>query len=341
MPPALERFEVIGENIHCTRIVLLKGKRVRGEPGNEFIPFEDAGTQRELRIPAWYRKTAAYQEGRIKHCAIAIREAMYGASEDNREAGLAYICHLAQRQIDAGADFLDVNVDEISPEPAEQRDAMAWIVPRLQERFEIPLSIDSSNPETLEAGLERCSPDHRPMLNSLSLERPEAAQLARKHRARAVASAFGTGGMPDDARQRVDNVRAVLELTATAGMDIGDVYVDCLVFPVGTDPGHGRAFLDAVREVRSEFGADVHATGGFSNVSFGMPNRRHLNVVFTRLSIEAGCDSGIIDPVQIGRDEVLALDPETEEFGLARDALLGDDPYGMNYLEAYRAGRLG
>ena len=341
MPPAVERFEVIGENIHCTRVVLLKGRRVEREHGSEFIPFDGPAGRLRLRIPAWYLETAAYQEGKIKHCAVALREAMAGASDTDRETGFAYLCHLAERQIDAGADFLDINVDEISPEPAEQREAMAWIVPRLQERFEIPLSIDSSNPETLEAGLERCSSRHRPMLNSLSLERPEAAQVARKYRARVVASAFGPGGMPADARQRIDNVRAVLNVTAGAGLDLADIYVDCLVFPVGTDPGHGRAFLDAVRGIRSEFGGGLHATGGFSNVSFGMPGRRYLNLVFVRLSIEAGCDSGIVDPLQIRLGDVLALDPQAEEFGLARDALLGDDAFGMNYLEACRSGRIG
>ncbi len=334
------KFITIGENIHCTRILLLRGKKVKREGEREFIPFEFDGRPLELEIPDWYRETQSYRDGKVKHCIVALREAMSAPDETARETGLAYLLHLARRQIDAGTDYLDVNVDEFSPDPAERSAAMEWLVPRLREHFDLPLSIDSSNLETLEKGLAAHGGAQRPMLNSVSLERPEAVDLAKRFNAAVVASAFGTSGMPADAAERIANVEAILERLFAAGIPASDVYVDPLVFPVGTDPGHGVAFLEAVRGVRERYGEEIHITGGFSNVSFGMPKRKFLNMVFTRLSIDAGADSGIIDPIQVSLDAVLALDPADEKFRLAQAALTGEDPFGMNYLEAFRDGRL-
>ena len=81
--------------------------------------------------------------------------------------------------------------------------------------------------------------------------------------------------------------------------DRATCYVDPLVFPVSVDGAFGRHCLDAIRELRARFGPDIHITGGMSNVSFGIPGRRLINDVFLRLAVEAGADSGIIDPIAI------------------------------------------
>ena len=75
-------------------------------------------------------------------------------------------------------------------------------------------------------------------------------------------------------------------------------------------------------------------------MSFGMPNRKLLNLVFTWLFVEAGGNGGIIDPVQMSPADVAELDPEAESFKLARAVLEGTDIYGINYISAYRAGKL-
>ena len=110
--PGTERaFVVIGENIHTTRVLLRKGKLVGDDPnGVESIRFRDGDNNRRfLHIPEDVKKTQDYEEGRVKHLKIAIQQAM-----QNSEDGLDYLKRQIQRQEDAGSNFLDLNVDEIS-----------------------------------------------------------------------------------------------------------------------------------------------------------------------------------------------------------------------------------
>jgi 5-methyltetrahydrofolate--homocysteine methyltransferase len=100
------------------------------------------------------------------------------------------------------------------------------------------------------------------------------------------------------------------------------MHLDSLVLPISVDPLNGRHFLDAATKVKDMF-QGVNLSGGLSNVSYGMPNRKLLNLVFTWLFAEAGGNGGIIDPVQISLEEVATLDPEAESFQLARNVLEG------------------
>ena len=84
---------------------------------------------------------------------------------------------------------------------------------------------------------------------------------------------------------------------------------------------------------------EVHITGGLSNVSFGLPQRKVVNFAFIHLCLESGVDSGIIDPVQCNIGEIFDLDIESEPIRLARDVLLGRDDFCINYIQAWRAGR--
>ncbi len=121
-------FIVIGENIHTTRVVLRKGARVVAEDGVEGVRYTSAeGEARLLPIPEAVKATQDYDEGRVKHVKIALEAAM---SDDDGAAarGMAYLSHLVVGQERAGADFLDINVDEISVKPEAQKAAMAWLV---------------------------------------------------------------------------------------------------------------------------------------------------------------------------------------------------------------------
>ena len=123
------------------------------------------------------------------------------------------------------------------------------------------------------------------------------------------------------------------------GLPLGSLHVDPLVIPIGVDPMAGGAFMDAVSTIRERFGAEIHITGGVSNISFGLPARRVITDVFLDLCVESGLDSGIIDPVA---DVAAALNPdrESEPYTLARAMLTGEDAFGMQFIEAYRAGKL-
>ena len=108
-------FLIIGENIHATRVVLLKGIRVTTlEDGTEAVIFQgESGEQLSMPIPGSYKQTQPYQQGQVKHYMIAVNK---GLSEDPEEQaqGRAYVNYGVRRQVNVGAHFLDLNVDEVS-----------------------------------------------------------------------------------------------------------------------------------------------------------------------------------------------------------------------------------
>lgn len=335
-------FFVIGENIHCTRVLLRKGKRIGPGPEGESILFPGPdGETHYLPIPERMQRSSEYAEGRVKHVQAAINTAR---AADGPAAATArtYLERLIQLQVTAGVDYLDLNVDEIAYQPERQRAAMRWLVPWVQARTAMPLSIDSSLPEILETGLDACDPEGaRPLLNSASLERRDALDLAVAHRAAIVITAAGESGMPQGTDARVEHAERMIELAGAKGIGPGDIHVDLLVFPISVDIASGLHFLDAVRRIRQRYGPAIHITGGMSNVSFGLPARRLVNDVFINLAIEAGADGGILDPVARPIDATVAMDRDSPAWDLARNMLLGQDRNCRAFLRAYRKGELG
>ena len=171
-------FIVIGENVHTTRVLLRRNNRVRvDDNGADAISYLDqAGNTRFLVIPEIIKKTQDFQEGRVKHVKAALQIAM----AENCDTGLNYIQTIVTQQEAAGADYLDINVDEVSLKKAEQIAAMQWLVDKVMRMATRPLSIDSSDIDVISSGL--ATYDGRngpPLLNSASMERPTAFQKAR------------------------------------------------------------------------------------------------------------------------------------------------------------------
>ena len=332
---------VIGENVHCTRVALRKGKRIAEQDGAEVILYRSAdGEERALPVTAESKRTKDYEEGRVKHVQVAIETAMETAAGDPAE-GMRYIEALVRHQERASAAFLDLNVDEMSPKLSVQTGAMAWLAATVQNLTDLPLSIDSSSVDVIRSGLEAIRPAKtRPMLNSASLERLDALDLAREHDCRVVVTAAGERGMPDGAEARVANASRMVEAALARGFAIGDLYIDPLVFPISVDSTFGHHCLDAIRALRERFGGDIHITGGMSNVSFGLPARKLLNEMFVLLAVEAGADGGIMDPVASPPETILAIDRTDPHYKLAEDVMLGRDEHCMAYIRAWRKGRL-
>jgi len=155
-----------------------------------------------------------------------------------------------------------------------------------------------------------------------------------------IASAAGAEGLPNTMEERMVNIDAIYQQLKTAGFDKAAMHFDPLVFPISTDGDNGVRFLNTVKAIRQKFGPEVHIVAGLSNISFGMPNRKLINQVYTWLACEAGGDGGIVDPMQINIDILNGLDTESEPFKLARALLLGEDEYGMEYISASRDGRI-
>lgn len=335
----ISSFTTIAENIHCTLIYKLDGKKVVDADGGKAVKFTHEGQDRLLPIsPDW--KSPMLEQGKVQHVALALWYAM-NSSGDNQAIGEEYLLQSAQKQIDNGATFLDVNVDEYSNDDAVRVDVMKFLATFLSERFDTPLSIDSSNKAVLKAGLECCRKDvGDPMLNSVSLEREDCVELVPEFNAHVVVSAAGKEDLPTTLDGRMTNLREIIGKLDALGVSRDRMHLDPLVFPISTDPANGKGFLEVTTAAKKAFGA-VKITGGYSNISFGMPNRRLLNEVFIYLVVEAGAQSGIINPVATPIQAVAALDPNSEPFRLARAVLEGMDMYGMEYITAFRDGRLG
>ncbi len=335
----IDTFISVGENIHCTRIFKVGGKNVGpNAKGEQVITYKSGKDTRELPVPKVFQEGGDWANGKVKHCAVAIWQGVYGDAA-GKAAGIEYLQALAKRQEMQGATYLDINVDEFSTDIAERVRLMKWTVDVVQKAVKIPMSIDSSNTDILRAGLSSCDPARgRPMVNSVSLERTDAVRTAAEFKAVVVASAAGEKGMPNTTEERLANIARLMDLLKTAGFDLPAIHIDPLVFPISVDAENGNRFLEAVAAIRKTYGPSIHIVAGLSNISFGMPNRKLINQVFSFLAVEKGADGGIVDPAQIGKEILNGLDPQTKEFKLASDLLTGKDEYGMAFIEAFRGG---
>jgi len=337
----IEKFITVGENIHCTRILKVGGKAVGpGPDGRQAIAYGSAGSRKYLPVPEPFLNSPAWHDGKVKHCSVAIWQGNYGNSE-GKDAGIDYLKTMARDQAAAGAHYLDINVDEFSTDIEEKMRVMRWTVQIVQDAAGLPVSVDSANTEILRAGLESCNPRlGKPMVNSVSLEREPAIEVAARFGAVVIASAAGEKGLPCTTDERLLNLRKLMTKLSDAGFCRPAIHIDPLVLPISTDPANGKSFLEAVSAARSEYGPDIHIVAGLSNVSFGMPSRKLINQVFAWLAVEAGADGGIVDPLQINRDILNTLDTASEAFKLAKALLLGEDEFGMNFITASREGRI-
>lgn len=337
----MDRFISVGENIHCTRIYKVGGKFCRAaEDGTFAIHYRSAEGEMALPVPPVFVGDPSWEAGKVKHCAVAIWQGNYG-DEAGKAAGIAYLRAQAAKQAAAGATYLDINVDEFSTDVEERARLMQWTVNTVQQAVSIPMSIDSSNEDILKAGLQACDTERgRPMVNSVSLERADAVQLAADFNAVVIASAAGASGLPSSVEERMANIEELFVQLRASGFSEDAIHVDPLVFPISTDGGNGRRFLDTVSAVRETYGPAVHVVAGLSNVSFGMPKRKHINQAFAWLAVEAGGDGGIVDPAQINAEILSSLDTSAEWFQLARALLLGEDDFGMDYITACREGKI-
>lgn len=245
---------------------------------------------------------------------------------ENKDAD--YIKEIAKKQVEAGADYVDVNAGtRVHDEP----ESLKWLVETVQEEIDAPLCIDSPNIEALKVGL-KAHKNGQPMINSITDEKErydEVLPFVLEYNAKIIALCMDDDGMPDTGQQRLDIAKNLTDNMKNAGVKEDDIYLDPLVKPVSVNTDFGNEVLDSIEMIHQEY-SKVHTTCGLSNVSFGLPNRHLLNRTFFVMCMTKGMDSVILDP----------LDKKIMSLLTASKTLLGKDEYCMQYLKAQRAGKL-
>jgi 5-methyltetrahydrofolate--homocysteine methyltransferase len=228
----------------------------------------------------------------------------------------------ALAQVAAGAHMLDVNAGiPLADEPR----ILAEAVQLVQSITDVPLSIDSSIVEALEAGLSVYQ--GKALVNSVTgedevLER--VLPLVAKYKAAVVAISNDETGISEDPNVRFAVAKKIVERAADYGIPYSDIVVDPLVMPIGAINTAGVQVMALVRRLREEL--KVNTTCGASNVSFGLPNRNGINSAFLTMAMGAGMTSAITSP----------LHPEVMQAVRGGDVMMGHDPDCTQWIRAYR-----
>jgi len=242
----------------------------------------------------------------------------------------------ALEQVACGASILDINSGAVfsnkmaeDPRYADNNfvepPLMRELVARIQSIVDVPLCIDSSVPDALEAGLEAA--EGRPLLNSVTGEEERMERvlpLVKKYNVPVVAIANDDTGISEDPDVRFEVAKRIVQRAADYGIPAHDIVVDPLVMPIGAMRTAGQQVFTLVRRLRDELG--VNTTCGASNVSFGLPHRHGINAAFLPMAIGAGMTSAIMNPVRIQEMEAIR----------AANLLMNHDPDGTKWISFAR-----
>ncbi len=230
-------------------------------------------------------------------------------------------------QVEAGAQIIDINAGSRAGSETED---LIWLIDVIQEAVTVRLSLDSSDPGCLVKVVERVR--DLPMLNSTTAEKKrfdEMKPVIQKRKCEVVALCMDDRGIPKSVEQALENAGKLISDLESLGVKKERIYLDPLVQAVSTDSSAGLKALEAIERIRMEF-KGVKVLCGLSNISYALPERRIVNRAFLTLAIWAGLSAALLDP----------LDKNIMGNLKATEALLGQDEYCMDYIRAFREGRL-
>lgn len=243
-------------------------------------------------------------------------------AEEMRAGDFSRVEADAVAQVEAGATILDVNAGiPLADEPA----ILAEAIERVQALVDVPISIDSSIVDALEAGLAVY--EGKALVNSVTGEQEvmdRVLPLVARHGAAVVAISNDETGISEDPDVRFEVAARIVRAAQDHGIPKEDVVVDPLVMPIGAMATAGRQVFHLLARLRDELG--VNSTCGASNISFGLPNRQAVNAAFLTMAMTAGLTSAITNP----------LHPEVRAAIMAGDVLLGNDRDAARWIAANR-----
>jgi 5-methyltetrahydrofolate--homocysteine methyltransferase len=229
-----------------------------------------------------------------------------------------YLLEEALKQEEAGASFMDLNTASLLNKEVE---ALKWIIPLLQEKLSIPLSIDTPNPEAMEEGLKIHK--GKALLNSINGEKERIKSLLpliKEYKPAIIILCLDEKGLPKSPGCVLSIASRMVDLLEKEGIDIDDIFIDPLVHPVSIEPDAALLFLESLRRIKERM-PELKTIAGLSNISFGLPQRRLLNRIFLSIALLNGLDAAILNP----------LDAKLLHTISATEALLGKEPSLQNY----------
>ncbi len=241
-------------------------------------------------------------------------------SEALIEGNLGIVSREALAQAQAGADILDVNVGTFG---VDEVALLPQAVQAVIDTLDIPLCLDSANPEALAAALKVYK--GKPLINSVTGEEHSLAKvlpLVREYGATVIGLTQDGEGVPNNADRRVAIAHKIVQRAEAVGIPREGIMIDCLAFAVGADTSSGLVTLETIHRVKAELG--VNLTLGASNISFGLPDRDIINNTFVAIVIAAGVTCLIVDVAKV------------RPIVLAADLVLANDKRARRYIEAYR-----
>lgn len=231
----------------------------------------------------------------------------------------------AVNQVAAGAHILDVNAGVPG---ADEPELLVQVLRNVMEVTDVPLCIDTADPEALAAALKFYQDGSaRALVNSVNGEERSleaVLPLVKEHGAAVIGLCMDDDGIPETPEARLVVAAKIIERAGQLGIPAQDVIIDPLALTMGSDHNSGRIALEAIELIIEEFGVNV--TMGASNISFGLPDRKFINATFIAMAIYAGMTCPITNP----------LDVEVNTAVLAADLSMGRDEYGMRWIKAYR-----
>ncbi len=244
--------------------------------------------------------------------------------EQLRAGDLSAIERDVKAQVEGGADVLDINMGVPLTDEAE---LLAKAITMVQELTDLPICIDSSVVEALEAGLSVYQ--GRALVNSITAEDDRMAAilpLVKKYDAAIIALPNDHDEIPMEAEKRIRLTQKIIDVATTEyGIAQADIVIDPLAMPIGADTTTSLVTLDTMRQIKERFG--VNMTCGASNVSFGMPDRHTLGAAYLPMAMTAGLTSAIMD----------TRTPQIVDAVKAADLVLSHDEWGMAWIAAHRA----
>lgn len=238
-----------------------------------------------------------------------------------QEGNFDYVLELAESQINAGTDVLDVNVgfpgvDDVKLLPAT--------ITAIQRKYDIPLCLDSPNPKAIEAALKEA--EGKCLINSVNGEEASLnilLPIAKEYGAAIIGLCMDDDGITHDPAKRLSIAEKIVNRALKAGISAEDVIIDPLAMAVSADPQACLVTLETIKLVHQHLGHNI--TQGASNISYGLPDRESLNAAFMAMAICNGLTCPIANPEKI------------TSIVRASDLVLGRDDFAMRYVEYFQS----